>query len=227
MALSRPQTVRLQAALVAQGYSLPRWGVDGALGSETLAALDAWRADHGAAPLILGELSEQTVHEVEGRSRALQTVTPGRHILDVRARHPGRARKGTNPWIRIDTVCLHQMACRGPGGWERWRDLAIHFAILAEGAAAWLYDCDALLWHGHGWNGRSVGLEFEGWFAGVEGRPGTLWAPEGAPAAPAAESGESELARLRAVLLETHQGCAGKPEGVHAKECLAHEAGGE
>jgi hypothetical protein len=39
-------------------------------------------------------------------------------------------------------------------------------------------------------------------------------------------SSGAEIARLRAVLLETHQGCAGWPEGKHAPECLAHEAGG-
>jgi len=72
------------------------------------------------------------------------------------------------------------MACAGPGGWERWKDLAIHYAILRSGWAAWLYDPNVLVWHGHGWNHRSVGLEIEGWYAGIEGDSSTLWVPQGA-----------------------------------------------
>ena len=37
----------LQAALLAQGYSLPKYGADGDFGSETAAAVKAWQKDHG------------------------------------------------------------------------------------------------------------------------------------------------------------------------------------
>lgn len=199
MSLSRAQVRYLQEALLAQGYALPRWGADGSLGPETIGALETWAADH-REQLPPGVQLEQLAQLVVAAAPSLPPlVVPGQRILDVRTAHPGRARKGRNPWTRIDTCCLHQMACRGPGGWERWRDLASHFAVLAEGRAAWLYDLDALLWHGHGWNGRSVGLEFEGWFAGVEARPETLWAPPHAPAA-----------RRRSMILSAEQAEAGR-----------------
>lgn len=179
------RTRQLQEALVAQGYRLPRWGADGVAGEETMAAVAEWLEDH-AGRLPAGAQLEEVAAAVVASAEAACRLTPGPLVLDARARHPGKARKGLNPWSRIDTVCLHQMACDdgsdAPGSWQRWRDLAIHFAVLRHGQAAWLYDANVLLWHGHGFNGRSVGLEIEGWYAGVEGRPGTLWAPPGAPA---------------------------------------------
>lgn len=178
---SGPAVVRLQAALVAHGYPLPRWGADGTMGEETSAALDAWKRDHPGLWSKGDDLPRLVDAVCDGVFRSSRVVA-GERVLDVRDLHPGRARKGTNRWSRVDTVCLHQMACRGPGGWERWRDLAIHFAVLCDGTAAWLYDCDALVWHGHGWSGRSVGIEVEGWYAGVEGSPETLWVPDGASA---------------------------------------------
>jgi len=45
-----PQTLALQRALLAQGYALPRWGADGHMGAETLAACAAWARDHGHPP---------------------------------------------------------------------------------------------------------------------------------------------------------------------------------
>jgi len=40
--------VELQERLIALGYALPRWGADGHLGDETLAAVARFVADHGA-----------------------------------------------------------------------------------------------------------------------------------------------------------------------------------
>jgi len=173
-----PDTLQIQRALIAQGYPLPRWGADGAMGQETRAAMRAWGKDHGCpATMPEGELADRIVRA----GASLLTLPHCPLVLDVRGWHPGIARKGINPWPQIDTVCLHQMACDdGRSDWQRWRDLAIHFAILRHGQAAYLNDCNALVYHGHGWNGRSVGLEIEGWYAGVEGEPETLWAPAGA-----------------------------------------------
>ena len=167
--MTRAQIRDLQYALIDQGYPLPRWGADGVMGDETRDAMEAWVDAHGVggSPKTWPALIVAV---------AVPTVPP--RVDDHRRDHAGRARRGTNSWARIDTICLHQMACCG-SGWDRWRNLAIHYVILRGGAAAWLYDPDALLWHGHGWNFRSIGLEIEGWYAGVEGQPETLWVPRG------------------------------------------------
>lgn len=205
-------TRRLQLALLAQGYPLPRWGEDGHWGPETSAALAEWESDHDGAA---GGLHEgELVELLEQHSRALHQVVPGPRILDVREEHGGRARKGRNAWAKIDTICLHQMACAGPGGWERWKDLAIHFAALRSGVCAWLYDLDTVLWHAHGWNVRSVGIEVEGWYYGVEGCEDTLWTPKGAPEArhhgqvlsPAQVECAREAVRLAVATVAAHGG---------------------
>uniref|UniRef100_A0A6M3L070 Putative N-acetylmuramoyl-L-alanine amidase n=1 Tax=viral metagenome TaxID=1070528 RepID=A0A6M3L070_9ZZZZ len=204
--MTRAEVLRIQVALIAQGYPLPRWGADGVLGEETEAALATWAADHGyegasidaGLPLLL--------------AGARDVDLPVR-VVDHREDHPGRARRGINPWTRIDTICLHQMACCG-SGWERWKNLAIHYAILRSGWVAWLNDCNALLWHGHGWNGRSVGLEIEGWYAGVESDPSTLWTPAGA-------TGD----RTRSQALGEHQAEAALQAIDHAVAVVAAHGG--
>lgn len=172
-----PQVRDLQEALLAQGYRLPRWGADGDPGPETLAAVDRWAADHGvpgdATPgnLIPPEVAAAILAAVN-----LPALPPG--LVDARHAHPRGQIEGRNPWKRIDCLCWHQMDCRGSTkpGWLRWStgDLAIHYAACCDGSAAWLYDLNACLWHGHGFNGRSVGIEVEGLFAGVEGRASTF-----------------------------------------------------
>jgi len=70
---------------------------------------------------------------------------------------------------------------------KRWRKLSIHFAITCgPESRAWLMH--DLLWrlpHGHGWNRRSVGLEFEGYFAGIHdlgsGKHSKFWRPKSRP----------------------------------------------
>ena len=172
--MTRDQIRDLQLALIAQGYPLPRWGADGYLGDETRSALESWVEQHSVMVRDIDDLAPMVLAE------SCPLVDLPRWVVDHRQDHAGRARRGRNPWSRIDTICLHQMACAGPGGWQRWRDLAIHYVILRDGTAAWLYDPDTLLWHGHSWNPRSVGLEIEGWYAGVEEDLSTLWVPQGA-----------------------------------------------
>lgn len=177
---------KMQAALLAQGYRLPRWGADGCLGGETLAAVDRWAADHG----LVGDATPGAqvpdalaVEIVAGlRLRPAAEVPPG--LVDVRepallpslsGGHPRGQRQGTTPWPRLDTLVLHQMDCRGSTnpGWLRWSrgDLPIHYVACRDGSAAWLYPLNALLWHAHGYNGHAVGLEVEGRFPGLLSQP--------------------------------------------------------
>jgi len=182
--MTRDEAKALQLALLAQGYSLPRWGVDGQIGGETLAAVDRWLADHHdlhtPARSILPEIASAILAAAQ---RATVELPAG--IVDARdgsllastvgGLHPRQERRGTNPWPRIDTIVLHQMDCRGSTNpaWRRWStgDLAIHYAVGRDGIAAWLYDLQACVWHGHGYNGHSVGIEIEGRFPALLATP--------------------------------------------------------
>ena len=103
----------------------------------------------------------------------------GSHVRDCRDDYTGKIYPARD-WAAVDTVCLHQMACKGSIGWKRWTGLAAHWAVCCDAVAAWLIDFDRRVPHGHGWNGRSVGFEIEGHYAGIEGDPETHGVPKGA-----------------------------------------------
>lgn len=173
-----------QQSLIAQGYPLPRWGADGQWGEESRGAMQQWAAAHGL-PCRTREQESAAAERLISVQAAIKAIAAPPLVLDVRGQHAGVALRSRNPWARIDTICLHQMACDDgtdtPGRWQRWRDLAAHWAVLRHGEAVWLYDPDTYVWHGNAWNRRSVGLEIEGWYAGVEGdlSPASFWVPEG------------------------------------------------
>jgi len=83
----------------------------------------------------------------------------------------------------IDTICLHQMACKNTSrGIQRWKGIECHWVVELEDERAYLmHDLDKRLWHGHGFNFRSVGIEVEGYYAGVDGDLSTFWKPKEAP----------------------------------------------
>gem|GEM_PF-1927347 len=62
----------LQDSLVAQGYSLPKYGADGAMGNETTAAIRQFQADHGAV-LIDGIIGPETMQLLDNAD--LQTLS--------------------------------------------------------------------------------------------------------------------------------------------------------
>lgn len=201
---------RVQVALLAEGEALPRWGADSDLGDETLQAFTNWHEDFFSSCLDfvdLGYLPEHLVRALLDRFATKQErlfEEFGSYVRDVRKEAWAGAVKGVSPIERIDTVCLHQMACRDSDwqGWERWRKLAIHWVITCGDAAKayWLHEMDSYLYHGHGWNKRSVGLEIEGWFSGIGVNPRYLWKPKGSnrtPMTPTKEQVEAACAAIR------------------------------
>lgn len=186
-----PAVRELQQNLTRVGYALPRFGADGDLGFETLDAVDAFAEYAGgfgddATPndtipaALLAAIASAHPEKPPPRAAAREPaeIVPG--FVDARPWYNGKDFQNRNPWARIDTICLHQMAVNGNAGWGRWKGLAIHVAVPTKGPAALFNDLDKRVAHGHGWNGRSVGFEVEGHFAGIEGKPHTHWKPPGA-----------------------------------------------
>ncbi len=122
-------------------------------------------------------------------------------VEDYTANAAAKGRKRKNPLARIDTICLHQMACASVGGTaegnvtkqtktgrvERWKSLNAHIAVtVGPESKAWiLNDVEWRIPHGHGWNSRSVGIEVEGHFAGIHdlqtGKWSKYWKPKSKP----------------------------------------------
>ena len=83
----------------------------------------------------------------------------------------------------ITTIVLHQMSCKNlKRGIDRWKHIECHWVVELEDEKAYLmHDLDKRLWHAHRFNGRSVGIEVEGYYLGVEDNPRTFWRPKEEP----------------------------------------------
>lgn len=78
-------------------------------------------------------------------------------------------------WHEVRGICLHQTACLLGERDERWDTVGAHIGITRAGKVIWLHDFDRIVAHGNGWNAQTVGIEIDGLYAGVEGRPETVW----------------------------------------------------
>lgn len=180
-----------QLGLIALGFPLPRYGADGDIGTETIEAAEAWAYGQHAtdqAKDFVDEIPKAVVDTVNRLHKVLEDVRQDAFdrrpfLSDYREEASKAVEHGRNHLDRIDTICLHQMACKDSDdqGVDRWRKLAIHWAVTCgDNAKAYLmHDLDTYLYHGHGWNRRSVGFEFEGYFSGIGENPRYLWSPRG------------------------------------------------
>lgn len=175
-----------QQQLIALGFGLPRFGADGVLGGETLSAYGAFLVsqglrsptdEHPKSITPAGAAALATAHS----ALTLAGATPA--IADERANHPHSGRSVATPfrtWSKITAVVLHQTAAKIGEKLASWHSVPIHFAVTRAGKIIQLYDLTEVCNHANGLNGRSVGIEIDGWYAGIEGRPDTLWQPGGA-----------------------------------------------
>lgn len=74
-----------------------------------------------------------------------------------------------------DAVVLHQMAFQRGNDLYRYRNVTAHFVIVPDGSVGQLHPVRARLAASHGFNGRSVAIEFAGNLRAVNGR---WWSPE-------------------------------------------------
>jgi len=182
-----PEVERLQLALERLGYPEPRYGADGILGRFTLELVDQWGADRGIAADCTPEdsIDRRVLENILNEATPPPVVTEYPLLLDGRGQAWAGRRKRKNPIGRIDTVVLHQMAVKDSDsiGWERWKRLGIHYVVTCgeNSLVAHLHDLDWRMPHAQAWNRRSVGFEFEGYFAGIHGVDKTFWRPKSRP----------------------------------------------
>jgi len=81
-------------------------------------------------------------------------------------------------WPKITAVVLHQTATHIGEKPASWHGVPIHFGITRAGKIIQLYDLTEVCNHANGFNRSSVGIEIDGWYAGIEGQPKTLWQPK-------------------------------------------------
>ncbi|MEO8020372.1 N-acetylmuramoyl-L-alanine amidase [Polaromonas sp.] len=176
-----------QSQLISLGYSLPRFGADGVLGDETLYAYGNFLVSQGLrapADERPRSITPTGAAALEMAVQAAGQAGATANIIDERAKHPHSGRSVSTPyrtWPKITAVVLHQTASKIGEKPASWHGVPIHFGITRAGKIIQLYDLTEVCNHANGLNGRSVGIEIDGWYAGIEGRPETLWQPKNLP----------------------------------------------
>ena len=83
-----------------------------------------------------------------------------------------KRRKRTRP---IDAVVLHQMGFSRGSDVQRYSRVTAHFVVMPDGSVAQLHPTSAKLSSSHGFNDRSVAIEFAG---NLRSANGNWWRPE-------------------------------------------------
>ena len=177
----------LQTALVQLGYALPRWGVDGDLGSETLDALAGFLRAHGA--LVdddANAVSDAELALVQRTAAAIAAAPIGPRLdsgrfNDLRAAASQERVGGRRAWTDITGITLHQTACMLGERPQRWQSVAAHLGVTRGGQVMWMHELEQVVWHGNGLNASTIGIEMDGEYAGIEGDDRTFWRPADEP----------------------------------------------
>jgi hypothetical protein len=178
-----PDVKYLQEAVMAAGYTLPRWGADGDLGGETLDAIARLMWDHGKR--FDDDKTSVSVKEQEFifwlRDSLADPFPTPLGLIDLRAQASQEKAYAKRDWSKVTGVCLHQTACVLGERPLRWAGIGCHLGITRAGKVIWLHDFNKAVVHGHGWNAQTVGIEIDGTYAGVEGNLKTFWRPKNEP----------------------------------------------
>ena len=87
---------------------------------------------------------------------------------------------------KVTGICLHQTACLMGERPSRYDGMGAHVGVTRAGKVIWLHDFDRRVVAANGWNDGTVSIEIDGLYAGVEGRPDTVWQGEAMTLTPAA-----------------------------------------
>lgn len=108
----------------------------------------------------------------------LEAHPPPSVLLD-RREHAAQSHHGyatrSRSWTSVTGICLHQTACNLGERDARWDTVGAHLGIMRSGRVVWLHDFNRIVIHGNGWNAKTVGIEIDGLYSGVDGDPSTVW----------------------------------------------------
>jgi peptidoglycan hydrolase-like protein with peptidoglycan-binding domain len=173
---------RLQDALIELGEALPRWGNDGDLGGETLAAVTSFLVKHGRAsfddpdPTAVDDAELAAIYAMADLLRKTKKDAP-LNVIDRTAYAGLTWDQGPRPWTQVYGWCLHQTAAplHTSRDLARCDKIGAHWVVYPDGRKFKLHEANRRIVHGHGWNTSMIGIEISGLFAGCEGDPSTVW----------------------------------------------------
>ncbi len=220
---SGPLVKALQDALLELGEKLPRWGADGSMnGDETLGAFASLLRKHGRTPGGPAAITDDEIAYVY--ALRAQLAAPGLtipNLIDRRAFAGLTDDGGPRSWDLIKGWCLHQTACPLHASTDiaRCDHIGAHYVVYPDGRVFKLHDIERIIWHGNGWNGRTIGIEIDGLFAGVEGVPATVWRDPTSPHLATNSVTPAQVTSVRAIILSDRESIirhGGKPEVIVA-----------
>jgi peptidoglycan hydrolase-like protein with peptidoglycan-binding domain len=142
-----------------------RLKVDGIVGPRTMSMLKA------------------RVESLESEDVVFERADTGPTIIDITETHPPP--RNATKWRRkasdITSIVLHQTGCEMPQSPLGWARVNAHYGITLEGVPVRLNPISMMIWHAQRLSGRSVGIEIEGNYPGVQDEPLSLWTPGGGP----------------------------------------------
>ena len=229
--------LELQKALESLGHDLPRYGVDGDAGSETFKAVEEFMYFRGEqdffdedGDVIDGELVAFILKIAsEVPPPPPMPAWPGEWPHDLRNEHVSRQRR-SRPWSKVTGITLHQTACCFLSSLDptpkqiakairRVAKIRAHAVVLRCGHTALNAPFDREMAHGHAFNKHDVGIEVDGYFAGVVGDGPTFWKPKSRPNRQPMESSPKQVESARELcrfIVETVAANGGEVKYIHA-----------
>lgn len=157
---------------------------DGIFGEDTERVVKKFQSEHGL--VVDGMAGDKTwramLSLLDAAAPASTPVDTYSLIHDIRGQHEppkhfGRKRK----WSDILGVTVHQTGCDMPQKPASWKRLNAHIGVTQEGLVVLANDPTDMIWHAQGLSKRTIGIEIEGNFHGVDGSERTLWKGGGGP----------------------------------------------
>jgi peptidoglycan hydrolase-like protein with peptidoglycan-binding domain len=113
---------------------------------------------------------------IAGVAKALPKMLPtaSARIIDLTAKAEKSLRKGKRDPKTVTALVLHQMACcaHRKDPLNSYLKINSHYSILRDGRILQMHPDSAVLWASHGFNNKSVAVEFAGNFPSTKG---TWW----------------------------------------------------
>lgn len=192
-----------QLWLEALGYELSRFGPDGGFGNETLSETREFQDDHDLTDdedcLVLRGVGRQTYDKVKALASKLPKPKPtpspilppsdvpvvmlggGVKLYDITGHHEGKKRKRKRKWKDVKGITLHQTATKFGNNVLRFKNISAQVGITPDGKVVLMNPLTSVVYHGHSFNSKDVGIEIDGHFAGIEGNIKTYWRPKSQP----------------------------------------------
>jgi hypothetical protein len=179
---------RWQELLVALGYNVGSWGIDGIFGVSVDVATKKFQADAGLD--VDGVVGPDTLAAADTTFRAgtssrptvdavRPTLVDGVEVWDYRdVAKPPKNYSRLRAWSEISGVMLHRTACVIGETPTRYLPVNAHAHITMGGRLVLAHAWDKMIWHGHGPSPWTIGVEIDG---NPEGKPGYWWKPGGGP----------------------------------------------